>query len=143
LRTGAAHARADRSETASPLESIASQKLALAHDSALKPAWSTFAGSDQPFPFQVISWPRLSAAIQYETVGHETHMPLPGLQLLVEKEELPELPDPTQPASGGSMVDAGNQVPFVQAHAWPPESAATQKAESATQETESSAGPLA
>ena len=32
-----AHGRADRSETAPPLESIASQKLALAHDSALKP----------------------------------------------------------------------------------------------------------
>ena len=143
MRTGAAHGRADRIETAPPLESIASQKLALAHDSALKPAWSTFAGSDQPFPSQVISWPRLSAAMQYDAVGHETHIPPPGPQRLVEDEELPELADPTQAASGGSMVKTRDQVPFVQVHTRPPESAATQKAESATQETEASAGPLA
>ncbi len=137
------HGRTDPSRTASPRESIASQKLALAQDSALEPAWSTFAGSDQLLPSQVISWPRLFAAKQYDTVGHETHVPLPRPQLLVEEEELTEPAVPTQAARGGSTIEAGDQFPFVQVHAWPPESAATRKAESATQETESSAGPLA
>ena len=81
--------------------------------------------------------------MQYDTVGHETHMLPAGPHPPAEEEELTEPAGPTQAASGGSAVEAGDQVPFVQVHAWPPESAATQKAESATQETESSAGPLA
>jgi hypothetical protein len=43
-------------------------------------------------------------------------MPLPAPQRPVEEKEPPEPADLIQAASGGSMLNTGDQVPFVQVH---------------------------